>query len=189
MVQFKGAPLSLVSCQVFTTIEQGRWPSDHAGVLAEFSVAPVDFDSDGLSDAWEVAKFGNISSQGASDNPDGDRLNNFGEQGFGTNPNAPDDPVLLEVRSERGEFRLAYRRLPGGTANGSSYTSHAIRYLIELSNDLETWAPASARAVPIGSPLEIAHGIEEALYRLDPPSGGETPDRQFVRVRLEPVGP
>jgi hypothetical protein len=189
MVQFKGAPLSVVDCRVFTTIAQGRWPSDHAGVLAEFSVAPVDFDSDGLSDAWEVAKFGNILSQGASGNPDGDRLNNFGEQGFGTNPNAANDPALLEVRSEMGEFRLAYRRLPGGTANGSSYTSHAIRYLIELSNDLETWAPASARAVPIGSPLEIANGIEEALYRLDPPSGGETPDRQFVRVRLEPVGP
>ncbi|MFM1558157.1 MAG: endonuclease/exonuclease/phosphatase family protein [Roseibacillus sp.] len=189
MVQFKGAPLSVVDCRVFTTIAQGRWPSDHAGVLAEFSVAPVDSDSDGLSDAWEVAKFGNISSQGASGNPDGDRLNNFGEQGFGTNPNAPNDPTLLEVRSEMGEFRIAYRRLPGGAANGSSYTSHAIRYLIELSNDLETWAPASERAVPIGSPLEIANGIEEALYRLDPPSGGETPDRQFVRVRLESVGP
>ncbi|MDP6207142.1 MAG: endonuclease/exonuclease/phosphatase family protein, partial [Roseibacillus sp.] len=82
MVQFKGAPLSVVDCQVFTTIEQGRWPSDHAGVLAEFSVAPVDFDSDGLSDAWEVAKFGSTLNQDASGNPDGDRLNNFGEQGF-----------------------------------------------------------------------------------------------------------
>ena len=189
MVQFKGAPLSVVDCQVFTTIEQGRWPSDHAGVLAEFSVAPVDFDSDGLSDAWEVAKFGSTLNQDASGNPDGDRLNNFGEQGFGTNPNAADDPALLEVRSEMGEFRIAYRRLPGGVADGSSYTSHAIRYLIELSDDLKTWVPAGAHAVPIGSPLEIANGMEDALYRLDPPSGGETPDRQFVRVRLESVGP
>jgi hypothetical protein len=189
LVQFKGAPLSVVNCQVFTTIAQGRWPSDHAGTLAEFSVAPVDSDSDGLSDAWEIAKFGNISSQGASGNPDGDHLNNFGEQGFGTNPNAPNDPALLEVRSDMGEFRITYRRLLGGTANGSSYTSHAIRYLIELSNDLETWAPASERAVPIGSPLETENGIEEAVYRIDPPADGASSDLQFVRIKLESVAP
>jgi hypothetical protein len=189
LVQFKGAPLSVVNCQVFTTIAQGRWPSDHAGILAEFSVAPVDSDSDGLSDAWEVAKFGNISSQGASGNPDGDRLNNFGEQGFGTNPNAPNDPALLEVRSEMGEFRIAYRRLLGGTSSGSSYTSHAIRYLIEISNDLQTWAPANERAIPIGAPLEMENGIEEAVYRIDPSSGGAPSDLQFVRIKLEPVAP
>jgi hypothetical protein len=188
MVQFKGAPLSVIDCQVFTTIAQGRWPSDHAGVLAEFSVSPVDSEPDGLADAWEVAHFGDTTSQDASGDLDGDRLNNFGEQGFGTDPTEQNDHAPLQVVAAQGEFRIAYHRLAGGRADGSSYTSRGIRYLIELSNDLQAWAPAGARAVPIGSPLGVGGGIEEAFYRIDPPAG-QSLTRQFVRIRLEPDGP
>ncbi len=46
---------------------------------------PVDTDSDGLPDAWELQHFGNLS-QGANDNPDGDALNNLQEYLQGRNP-------------------------------------------------------------------------------------------------------
>lgn len=187
MVQFKGTPLSVIDCQVFTTIAQGRWPSDHAGVLAEFSVSPVDSELDGLGDAWEVAHFGDTTSQNAAGNPDGDRLSNFAEQGFGSNPNEQDDAAPFGVVAGPGEFRITYRRFAGGAADGSAYTSQGIRYLIELSNDLEAWDPANERAVLIGPPLGVGGGIEEAVYRVGMPDG-QSPSRQFVRIRLDAVG-
>lgn len=46
---------------------------------------PADTDADGLSDAWETAYFGNLASNGTSDN-DGDTLPNSLEFSSGRNP-------------------------------------------------------------------------------------------------------
>jgi len=45
-----------------------------------------DTDGDGLSDQWEIARFGNLNS-GASDDPDGDGFSNAQEFSAGTDPN------------------------------------------------------------------------------------------------------
>ncbi|MEO5912746.1 MAG: binary toxin-like calcium binding domain-containing protein [Luteolibacter sp.] len=51
---------------------------------------PVDTDGDGLSDAWEISKFGNLA-QGASDNiSDADGLTNLQEYLAGTDPTKTD---------------------------------------------------------------------------------------------------
>ena len=55
------------------------------GIAFEVEVPPVDTDSDGLPDAWEMQYFGNLN-QGANDNPDGDALNNLQEYLQGRNP-------------------------------------------------------------------------------------------------------
>lgn len=46
----------------------------------------IDVDRDGLVDSWEVAYFGNITSQSGDDDYDGDGLNNAQEQNIGTDP-------------------------------------------------------------------------------------------------------
>lgn len=47
----------------------------------------LDLDGDGLKDAWEILKFGNITGQTGNGNPDGDRLTNLQEMNLNTNPN------------------------------------------------------------------------------------------------------
>ena len=50
----------------------------------------IDIDNDGLLDAWEMAKFGNLTSQIGSGDADGDGVSNQLEQQLGTNPNLAD---------------------------------------------------------------------------------------------------
>lgn len=45
-----------------------------------------DSDDDGLNDLWEIQNFGNITSQGAMDDPDADGLDNLAEYTMGTHP-------------------------------------------------------------------------------------------------------
>ena len=186
MVQYKGKSLSVIDCRVFTTIPQGRWPSDHAGVIAEFAVAPVDADSDGLHDSWEVANFGSITTQDSSGNSDRDLLDNFAEQGFGTDPNDPIDSAPLRTSFESNEFQITYQRIAGGSENNGIYTVEGIRYLIELSSDLRNWEPAAERSNLIGTPPEVGRRIEEATYQINSQVGN---DQVFIRIRLESVVP
>ncbi|MCF6239693.1 MAG: hypothetical protein L3J79_12980, partial [Candidatus Marinimicrobia bacterium] len=50
----------------------------------------TDVDTDGLPDAWELLKFGDIISFSGEDDPDGEGLNNIGELLYGTEPNTAD---------------------------------------------------------------------------------------------------
>ncbi len=50
----------------------------------------IDIDRDGLVDSWEVAHFGDISSQSGSDDYDGDGLTNDQEENLGTDPTLAD---------------------------------------------------------------------------------------------------
>ena len=52
--------------------------------------ADYDGDSDGLMDVWEIRWWGNVTSQNATDNPDGDFLQNIEEQKYNTNPTVAD---------------------------------------------------------------------------------------------------
>lgn len=52
---------------------------------------PDDTDADGLTDAWEITWFGNITAQTGSGDADGDHLTNLQEMESGTSPTNPDD--------------------------------------------------------------------------------------------------
>lgn len=61
--------------------------SNVAKTASQFIFFNDDTDGDGLSDAWEVANFGNITAQGGTGDPDGDTFTNAQEFAAGTNPN------------------------------------------------------------------------------------------------------
>ncbi|AQT69446.1 Chitinase A precursor [Anaerohalosphaera lusitana] len=64
------------------------------------TVNPVDEDSDGLADYWEMEHFGNLDS-GPDDNPDGDEFNNLQEYEEGLDPNVFDEGPLNLVLDYR----------------------------------------------------------------------------------------
>ena len=51
---------------------------------------PVDFDGDGLPDAWERRHFTSTDAQDGAGDPDADGLNNTRENELGTDPNKAD---------------------------------------------------------------------------------------------------
>ena len=65
-------------------------PGFHAKSGSFFHAIISDLDSDGLLDSWELAQFGDITSNSSDSDPDGDGLSNIGEFQAGTNPTAPD---------------------------------------------------------------------------------------------------
>ncbi|MFN0130784.1 MAG: hypothetical protein ACKV19_29320 [Verrucomicrobiales bacterium] len=84
--------------------------------FAAYSVAPPppstdsDADNDGLPDAWEIEKFGNITAQDADDDLDADGSNTLLEYGFNMNPNTFDTtpaPIL-----ENGRLTLTITKRP-----------------------------------------------------------------------------
>lgn len=77
----------------------------YASSILQASVADlnggIDFDRDGLIDTWEMAKFGNLTSQNGNGDADGDGLSNKMEMQVGTNPNLADsDGDGLSDRAE-----------------------------------------------------------------------------------------
>ncbi len=183
MVHFRGAGVSVTGCQVFTTIPQGRWPSDHAGVLAQFRIAPVDLDADLLADAWENMHFGDTASQGTSGDIDHDGYDHFAEQAFGLDPNSTEDVAAAQVTATASGDGIVihHRRLGGGLAEAGVYAVDGVRYIIESSKDLLVWGPAGA--VPEGEPVSLGGGIERVAYRVAIAQGS----RCFLRVRAVSV--
>ena len=66
----------------FSNSQEVTSGSDHRNPAS----IPGDIDGDGLSDAWEMANFGNLDAQSANGDPDNDGLENFREETLGTNP-------------------------------------------------------------------------------------------------------
>ncbi len=61
----------------------------YAAAILRSSIADlkggIDIDCDGLVDSWEIATFGDLTSQSGEDDYDGDGLSNLEEQNLGTN--------------------------------------------------------------------------------------------------------
>lgn len=68
--------------------------TDLAGLTSKGSIVvdvlPTDADEDGLDDRWEIANFGDTTSQNGSTDADGDGLTNAEEYRIGSNPNSRD---------------------------------------------------------------------------------------------------
>jgi PKD repeat protein len=154
--------------------------------FAEIEVT-VDGDSQPLTPAeqWRQAFFGSPANagEGADDmDPDKDGIANRLERAFGGHPHEPNSAFLpvVEQTSADGSTHLTvtYHRLPGGTADGASYTVADLVYVVEFSDDLVDWTPAALSHLTV-----TPHGeVDEVVARINPALASGEP--QFVRVSV-----
>ena len=74
------------------------WINLGSGSLATDTIVSPDTDSDGIADAWEFQKFGNLSLAGIGTDTDGDGESDAAEYAADTNPNSAAD--FLRVISQ-----------------------------------------------------------------------------------------
>jgi hypothetical protein len=91
------------------------------------------------------------------------------------------DPPPTRASLGQDKLYFTYRRIAGGVSDGFGYEAGGLRYIIELSDDLDRWVPASGDAALSGNPQPLEAGIEEATYELPqfPGAGG-----RFARIRV-----
>lgn len=139
MIHYLGKKLLPLDSRVFTLAvekqdsgyQQNTWPSDHAAVLSDFLVLPVDADADGLADAWETSAFGSPSVQDGTGDPDGDGSANLVEYAFGGDPKQPDAAQPVSLFFDRGKPVLRFT------------TPRSLTFEIEQSSNLQEWIPAN----------------------------------------------
>jgi hypothetical protein len=101
--------------------------------------ADPDTDNDGLPDAWEIQKFGNIAAQDADDDLDNDGSNALLEYGFNMNPNASDFPPAAVL--EGNYLTLTITKRPFVThsiVSGSTLLDFSTMDTTTLINDATT---------------------------------------------------
>jgi hypothetical protein len=83
------------------------------------SIRPgVDSDGDGIADAWERLKFGNLVAANAASDADGDGFSDLNEYLAGTDPLDPASNLRITV----------YAASPGGSPAAAEWTSTETRY-------------------------------------------------------------
>lgn len=111
------------------------WINLGTGLLKTDSMVIEDSDGDGISDAWEIAYTGNLTTMNATSNQDGDGFSDLAEYLSMTNPLDPNSFLkVVQVNP----------LTPGGTTTALTWTSTRTRlYRIETSTDLgiaDSWA-------------------------------------------------
>ena len=90
------------------TDEEGLQDSDE--VLVSVLTQKMDTDGDGLADNWERYYFGDVNSQAANDDPDGDGLSNLAEYREGSVPTTGDTAhPVVQVISIAGDASVLVR--------------------------------------------------------------------------------
>jgi hypothetical protein len=109
------------------------------------------------------------------------------EEAFAMNPTQPDSSKLPKITTAAGRAALSFTRRAGGTtASDGAYTAEGLRYVIEMSADLKTWAPCASTEQPT---LSVQPGTESGTEDV---TLALTPENllagcQFARVRIERV--
>ncbi|MFN0125658.1 MAG: endonuclease/exonuclease/phosphatase family protein [Verrucomicrobiales bacterium] len=170
MIHHKGAKLVPIDARVFTlavektnsNYQSNTWPSDHAAVVADYFLRPVDADADGLGDAWEQQHFGNLMAHGGAGDPDADGCANSLEHALDGNP----------LRADWGSI-FSFEIVEGAAV--MQFAARAVAGLsIQVSDDLLSWIPANPPDLtgawsPSGLPLwewRGATSTPRAYYRL-----------------------
>ena len=82
----------------------------------------LDSDHDGLPDSWEIANFGNLTSQTSEGDPDSDGVSNLDEFLDGTNPesSASERPRLVAYSDAGGTVSATPTKLSYALGDTSS---------------------------------------------------------------------
>ena len=136
------------------------------------SITPgADGDGDGIADAWELERAGNLTKLGATTDYDGDGLSDLAEYLADSNPFDSTDLLRITMFDPHGN----------GTLVSLTWTSQLSRcYFIEYRNDLVagTWLDSGLGAIPPDG-LTTARGF-----------AGPGATRRFYRIRaIRPLAP
>ena len=101
-----------------------------AFVQTDTIAAGADTDGDGIADAWEYQKFGNLTTANATSNFDGDPATDLQEYLADTNPNDPTSYLRI----------TAFNTAPNGSTNALTWTS-ALTRLYHVHESLSLSAP------------------------------------------------
>ena len=174
---------------VNATNTQSTATLDSFTVVVMGSASP-DADNDGLDDGWEVARFGDASSQDGAGDPDNDGVPNLAEFAFNGDPNNPADRgtishALADTDSNsQDELTLTIAVRAGATfaagANGTqTATVGTLTYTVEGSLDLAAFASSVSW---VGSAASGDPDWELHTFRLDASQG--LPGKGFLRVKV-----
>lgn len=104
------------------------WLNLSTSLLTAQSIDRPDTDGDGIPDAWENQKFGNLTTANASTDTDKDGVPDLHEYRADTNPNNPQNYLRIVSQTHNGAF----------TETTIEFTSTPTRlYRLEFSNNLE----------------------------------------------------
>ena len=90
-------------------------PQADKGSAYVFGPHPLDQDSDGLRDAWELSYWPSATGHSPLDDDDHDGLVNLLELGFGLNPTLPNGAALPPTTTEGNYLTLTLTKQPGVT--------------------------------------------------------------------------
>lgn len=151
-------------------------PNDGHGDGAPFNTAsvavPLDFDSNGVNDDWEVQYFGSIGIDSSIDT-DSDGLADGYEQNFGLDPtsSSSDSPFLTPLDRTTGTF--TYTRLDPSLTG--------LVYSVWTTVDLQNWTEDTGAIQVAGEPVDNVQTVEVTLSAPKPLTGS----RLFIRVDAE----
>jgi len=126
-------------------------------------VRDIDSDGDGLPDDWEQFYFDGLGNSGADD-PDDDGVNNLAEFNSGTEPGNASSALRF----------ASVAREPGGRVTLRTTHAASHRYVVEFTEDFQTWIPLQQPPV-----FELGPGV--AVWTDD--SAGA--NGRFYRLRAD----
>lgn len=154
-----------------TTVVVGALYDDitqvNEGAVYLFGPHPLDQDSDGLRDTWEVANFGTTTGHGPLDDEDKDGYVELLELAFGLNPNEPNPGGLPAVVNEGGYLTMTITKQPG------------VLYEVQSAGTLEAALPASFSPA---STTILVNNATTLKARDNVPLGGAA--QRFLRAKV-----
>ena len=115
---------------------------------------------------------------GPAADPDGDHRSNLLEIALGTNPLLQDGTGIDVERAPDGEVTITFPVPDHAASTSSGYQSAAFNYLVQTSDDLETWT--DCQVTPTGEEA-MANDFRRVRMRIEP----VLDSRQFFRLKVE----
>lgn len=144
-----------------------------------------DLDGDRLPDAWEMQSFATTHQSTVDSDRDGQ--SDFLEFAQGTNPTSGSDfskQVLIPAAGP-SPHELIYQQRAGGSGNiGTTYQANGIRYIIEVSQDLNDWFSGPTHVQWSNRRENLGAGIEQVGVSIISPIL-ETSPQIFTRLRVQ----
>ncbi|MCB2057515.1 MAG: FG-GAP repeat protein, partial [Novosphingobium sp.] len=164
---FFGASLAVEGGMLIIGASGKDTPAYDAGAAYVFGPHPLDQDSDGMRDAWELTWWPGTASHGPLDDDDHDGLVNLLEMAFGLNPTVPNGGNLTPLTQEGGYLTMTIIKHPGAA------------YEVQSAGTLTPGQPESFSATTTTILLD-----DTTTLKVHDNTPASTATARFMRVRV-----